>query len=329
MYGQGRTRGQVSILGIEAATNQACAALVPGGRADPWFLFQFLTHSYTSLRALSNSAGQDNLSAAIISRFRILLPPLAEQRKIAQILLTWDDAIENYSALIAKTELKFAGLMADLFTPSTKHRNVALSELVASVKTKNSAGETNVLTSSGKRGLVSQTEYYKKSVAGADISGYYMLEQGDFAYNRSSSNGYPFGAIKRLERYTRGVLSTLYLCFRLDKTDEIDGDYLTHFFESGFLNRQLAAICQEGARSHGLLNVAQSDFFQLVVPVPDIERQRRIARTLNEAIAELELLERQRTAVNEQKRGLMQKLLTGEIRVSGEGATSSGEASIV
>ena len=258
-----------------------------------------------------------------------MLPPLAEQRKIAQILLTWDDAIENYSALIAKTELKFAGLMADLFTPSTKHRNVALSELVASVKTKNSAGETNVLTSSGKRGLVSQTEYYKKSVAGADISGYYMLEQGDFAYNRSSSNGYPFGAIKRLERYTRGVLSTLYLCFRLDKTDEIDGDYLTHFFESGFLNRQLAAICQEGARSHGLLNVAQSDFFQLVVPVPDIERQRRIARTLNEAIAELELLERQRTAVNEQKRGLMQKLLTGEIRVSGEGATSSGEASIV
>ena len=282
-----------------------------------------------SIRMLTSGSTLRELSIGALRQVQISVPPLPEQRKIVEILCTWDDAIEKASALVAHSESKLSALVSELFTPSTKHRNLALSDLVSPVKTKNSAGATNVLTSSGKRGLVSQADYYNKNVASADTSGYYLIENGDFAYNRSSSFGYPFGAIKRLDRYQQGLLSTLYLCFRLTNTDDVDSDYLTHFFESGVLNRQLVAICQEGARSHGLLNVTQADFFELVVPVPAIERQQQIARALNEATKELELLEKKRVALTVQKRGLMQKLLTGEIRVTGDEYENLGEESSV
>ncbi len=126
--------------------------------------------------------------------------------------------------------------------------------------------------------------------------------------------GYPYGAIKRLDKYSDGVLSTLYLCFAL-YSQKNNSDFFMHYFEAGVLNRQLRGIVQVGARAHGLLNVTAEDFFTLKTPVPSITEQKQIAYVINCCDRKIKLLRKERTAFLNQKKGLMQKLLTGQIRV--------------
>ena len=126
--------------------------------------------------------------------------------------------------------------------------------------------------------------------------------------------GYPFGAIKCLERYEEGVVSTLYLCFGI-KITNADLSFYTYFFESGILNRDIYGIVQEGARTHGLLNLNLGDFFSLNVPLPSLSEQRAIAAVFSTADGEIETHQRQLDALKTQKKGLMQQLLTGKKRV--------------
>ena len=194
-------------------------------------------------------------------------------------------------------------------------KTYSIKELFDVVNRKNKVGNTNVLTSSAQYGLVNQQEYYKKSIASSDISGYYLLEKGDFAYNRSYSTGYPYGVIKRLDKYESGVLSTLYLCMTLKKDYRSLSDYFVFLFESGYLNNQLALICREGARNHGLLNVSKDDFFNMKVQLPSEKEQQNIVCILQNHSCELSLLKQQLENYKKQKQGLMQKLLTGQWRV--------------
>jgi type I restriction enzyme S subunit len=195
---------------------------------------------------------------------------------------------------------------------------VVLGEAFQRVTEKNEAEKiTNVLTISAQDGLVSQTDYYNKSVASKDLSRYIVLKKGDFAYNKSYSEGYPLGAIKRLEEYESGVLSPLYICFRPDSST-VDSDFMTHFFENGGLDHEIYKIAREGARNHGLLNVSIKDFLKITFKVPKMEEQKRIASVLNQAKKEIGLLESELTAIKKQKKGLMQQLLTGKVRVNKE-----------
>ncbi|MBN4054055.1 hypothetical protein JYT97_04130, partial [Haliea sp. AH-315-K21] len=111
----------------------------------------------------------------------------------------------------------------------------------------------NVLTISGKDGLVSQKSYFKKIIASDNLEGYTLLQHGDFAYNKSYSNGYPYGAIKPLEKYAAGIVSSLYICFSLINPSKHNHDFFRHFFEGGYFNKEIYSIAQEGARNHGLL----------------------------------------------------------------------------
>ena len=97
--------------------------------------------------------------------------------------------------------------------------------------------------------------YFNKTVASKDMSGYYLLLNGEYAYNKSYSVGYDFGSIKRLDRYPMGALSTLYICFALKKHDS---DFIKAYFDSLKWYREIYMISAEGARSHGLLNVQQT-----------------------------------------------------------------------
>ena len=318
MYGQGKTRGQVGITGMEAATNQASAALIAGNKMDPEFLFQCLSNSYEELRGLSNSGGQDNLSAALVGAFRVPVPPLREQHKIALVLRTWDDAIERMQKLVASTREMQRSIIARVLANSPDTRGIPLRRIARPIKSKNLVGETRVLTSSATHGLVSQLDYFNKSISGADLAGYDLLHSGDFAYNRSSSSGFPYGAIRRLQDHPRGVISTLYICFRPSAPDIASSDYLVHLFMSGAMDSQLAIICQEGARNHGLLNIARADFFELTVPVPGMKQQLLVTKALDQAQEEVRLLSIELDFLRTQKRGLMQKLLTGEVRVNVE-----------
>ena len=164
---------------------------------------------------------------------------------------------------------------------SGEWEKVQLSKIVTRVTRKNRNNESRLpLTISAQHGLVDQVTFFNKVVASSDMSNYYLLHRGEFAYNKSYSGDYPWGAIKRLDRYDKGALSSLYICFA--PTDIVDSDFLVHYFESPKWHREVSNIAGEGARNHGLLNIAVPDFFntQHCITTNKAE-QRKIAAFLN------------------------------------------------
>lgn len=153
---------------------------------------------------------------------------------------------------------------------------VKLSSFAKRIKRKNSCMESTLaLTIASALGLVSQNDYFNNSVVGTNIRNYYLLKRGEFAYNKSYSNGYPFGSVKRLDRYEQGILSTLYIVFTID--DSISSDYLTHFFDTTLWHKDVAERAAEGARNHGLLNISAEDFLDIAIWKPrSIEEQQHI-----------------------------------------------------
>lgn len=322
MYGQGKTRGQVAKLSIEAATNQACAAIQLQDMHDVDFYFQYLSSQYDELRELGNAGTQKNLNGGIIKGLDVPVPPCYEQRRIAQILATWDQAIATAEGLLANSQRCTRDLMASVLSGrrrfpgfSDKWRYVDLDTVFERVTRKNSTQNTNVLTISAEHGLISQRDYFNKSVASANLSGYTLLHRHDFAYNKSYSAGYPMGAIKPLLAYDAGVVSSLYLCFKLRHDVDAVFDFFRHYFEAGLMNQEIEGIAQEGARNHGLLNVSVTDFFKLQLHIPTAPEQRRIAEIINIARAEEARLQVQVQALRQEKTALMSQLLTGKRRV--------------
>ena len=172
---------------------------------------------------------------------------------------------------------------------------------------KNTNNESDLpLTISSKDGLVDQISYFNKTVASKDMSGYYLLMQGEFAYNKSYSVGYDFGSIKRLDRYPKGALSTLYICFELTQNDS---DFMKVYFDSLKWYKEIYMIAAEGARNHGLLNVPTDDFFDTKHTLPaDIREQKKIAQFM---ILLEKRIEKQRQlveALKSYKRGALSKL---------------------
>ena len=168
-------------------------------------------------------------------------------------------------------EIRFKG-----FTDPWEQRK--LGELVDRVVRKNTNNESTLpLTISAQYGLVDQITYFNNRVASRDVSNYYLVLNGEFAYNKSTSDGYPFGAVKRLDLYEKGVLSTLYIVFAPKKEQQIDSDYLTVFFDTDRWHKGVAERAAEGARNHGLLNISAEDFFDIDLSVPkDIVEQKQI-----------------------------------------------------
>ncbi len=184
-----------------------------------------------------------------------------------------------------------------------------LSDFADRVTRKNTNNETSLpLTISSKDGLVDQISYFNKTVASKDMSGYYLLKNGEYAYNKSYSVGYDFGSVKRLDRYDMGALSTLYICFALKKHDS---DFIKAYFDSLKWYREIYMISAEGARNHGLLNVPTDEFFDAKHYIPqDLAEQRKIA---NFMIALERRIEAQQSLVDnlkKYKRGLLNKVFS-------------------
>ena len=153
-----------------------------------------------------------------------------------------------------------------------------LSDVVERITRKNQNLEcTFPLTISAQYGLIDQNEFFDKRIASKDVCGYYLIRKGEFAYNKSTSVDAPWGAIKRLDRYESGVLSTLYIVFRILDESQTDSDYLVTYYETDLWHKDVQAIAAEGARNHGLLNIAPADFFKTTLMYPqDIEEQQLI-----------------------------------------------------
>ena len=254
-----------------------------------------------------------------------LIPPLREQRKIAEILRTWDKAIATTEKLIETNKQQKKALMQQLLTGKKrfagfgdKWSTAKLSSLCTRLTEKNNGQSTNVVTISAKHGLIRQEEFFKKSVASETLDNYFILRKGQFAYNKSYSSGYPMGAIKRLNRYSDAVVTSLYICFEIKDQNKTSSCFMEHYFESGLLNHGLTKVAAEGGRAHGLLNVRPVDFMNLSLTIPSYEEQVKIASVLTAADREIENLSAKLAHLKQEKKSLMQQLLTGKRRVKVE-----------
>ena len=164
-------------------------------------------------------------------------------------------------------EIRFAG-----FTDPWEQRK--LGEIARRVTRKNDGNESDLpLTISAQYGLVDQRTFFNNQVASKDMSGYYLLKKGEFAYNKSTSTDSPWGAIKRLLNYDKGCVSTLYICFNLI---DADPDFLVTYYETNRWYKSVQLIAAEGARNHGLLNIAPDDFFDTVLSIPGQQQEQKL-----------------------------------------------------
>lgn len=192
----------------------------------------------------------------------------------------------------------------------------ALSDVVDRVRRKNSDNQTDIpLTIASIEGLIDQRTYFGKTVASKDMSGYYLLKKGEFAYNKSYSKGFPVGSIKRLDNYEQGALSTLYICFSLKDDADVESDYLAQYFNSPVWHKTVSEICAEGARNHGLLNVSPDDFLATVHHfAPSKDEQRKIADFLDlydkKVLNQMKKVE----ALESRKKGFLQQIFSQQLR---------------
>ncbi len=225
-----------------------------------------------------------------VMNMKIKLPSLQEQEKIAIFLSKVDSIIEKQEKKVQYWNSYKKGMMQKIFSQKIRFKDengrdypewekVHLNKFVERVVRKNKDNVSKrPLTISAQYGLVDQEEFFNKLVASKNLEGYYLLKNGEFAYNKSYSTGYPFGAIKRLDKYENGAVSTLYICFKVK--NNINSDFIAQYFESSKWHNEIAMIAVEGARNHGLLNVSVSDFFETIHYIPCLEEQNKISKFL-------------------------------------------------
>ena len=232
--------------------------------------------------------------------YSLSLPQIQEQHKIARLLSLLDERITTQNKIIEDLKKLKSAIVEKVFcSPNQEYpmcriegfqqalSTYKMSDFSSRIATKNKDSKCSlVLTIAAQYGLVNQESFFNKSVASENLTRYYLLHKGEFAYNRSYSAGYDWGTVKRLDNYDEGVLSTLYICFKINETI-VDSDYLAYYFESTKWHRGLSDIAGEGARNHGLLNVSMADYFNTKHRFPVIEEQKAIAKILN-AITEKE-----------------------------------------
>ena len=194
------------------------------------------------------------------------------------------------------------------FTDDWEQRK--LGEICERLTRKNKDNESDLpLTISSQHGLIDQRDFFNKVVAAKDMSEYYLLQKGEFAYNKSYSNGYDYGSIKRLNSYEKGCLSTLYICFKLI-SDKVNSDYLECYFDTLAWYYDVSQICSEGARNHGLLNVDVKAFFtEVTVKLPvDVKEQQQISAILHSLDHLITLHQRECDETKKLKKFMLQKM---------------------
>lgn len=293
---------------------------------DTAFLMSFLqTDSFVKI-VLDNCTGTSYpaINSNDLSNLEISLPKsFEEQKKVGKTIISIDNLITLHQRKCDETkklkkfmlqkmfpkkdankpEIRFAG-----FTDDWEQRK--LGEICQRVIRKNKNNESDLpLTIASQYGLIDQRDFFNKVVAAKDMSNYYLLRKGEFAYNKSYSNGFEYGSIKRLNAYEQGCLSTLYICFEIT-SDEVDSDYLECFFDTLKWYGDLSMICAEGARNHGLLNVDIKAFFaDINVSTPtNLKEQRKIATYLNNLDHLITLHQRKCDELKEFKKYMLQNM---------------------
>lgn len=311
MYGQGKTRGTVAILEIDAAVNQACAAItVKDGKSK--FLFYQLKNSYQDIRKLSNTGNQENPNADIIKTYQVPWAPDEEQERISTILTTQDKVIELKEKRLAEKQRQKKYLMQQLLTGKKRLPGFygawsfpKAKELFQSVSDKDHNGDLAVLSSTQDRGIVPRDEVdVDIKYDACSLVNYKKVSKGNFVISlRSFQGGIEYST------YT-GLVSPAYTV--LSSRKEISDGYYKQFFKStDYINRLNVAVygIRDGKQ------ISYEDFGRLRIPNPPIKEQDAIAEVLSTADHEIDLLQQDIEQEKQKKKALMQLLLTGIVRV--------------
>ena len=282
-----------------------------------WIKSEAAKHFFYNATTVGASVCRRNVEWDTLYEQPLYLPCLDEQEKVARFLALLSERINKQHLIVSALKKYKRGVFEMVFSqkvrliPKSKRKdwqNYKLSDFTTRVTRKNGGQSDIPLTISAQYGLIDQRDFFSKTIASADMSGYYLLRSGEYAYNRSTSNDYPFGSIKRLELYPMGAVSTLYLCFRV-KDDIVLSDLAKWYFESSQWHRGVNEICAEGARNHGLLNVPTDGFFNTVHTLPsDPEEQLAIASYLSLFQARLDSAQAVLEKLLRIRSGLMQRL---------------------
>ena len=194
------------------------------------------------------------------------------------------------------------------FTDDWEQRE--LGEIANRITRKNQNLESTLpLTISAQYGLIDQNEFFDKRIASKDVSGYYLLKKGEFAYNKSYSSDAPWGAVKRLDRYESGVLSTLYIIFELTDKTSTDSDFIVSYYNTDRWHKEVQAIAAEGARNHGLLNISPNDFFETELTIPkSVAEQQVIGQYFTNLDHLITLHQRKCETLQKLKKSMLQKM---------------------
>lgn len=288
------TIGEHAMLIADSLANQQFTNFKVRKSLSANYISNFVYYAFFGIDEWSkkntNSGGLLSVNIPLLIKQPFYTPGKEEQKQIASYFAHLDELIAaSTSRLASLKQVKEASLQA-MFpqegetVPKVRFKGfegewkkVKLNSFAKRIMRKNSHLECNLaLTIASAYGLVSQIDYFNNSVVGTNLRNYYLLKKGEFAYNKSYSNGYPFGSVKRLDRYEQGILSTLYIVFGID--DSISSDYLTHFFDTTLWHKEVAERAAEGARNHGLLNIGAEDFLDINIWKPKTkDEQQKIA----------------------------------------------------
>ncbi|MGZ0012345.1 restriction endonuclease subunit S [Providencia hangzhouensis] len=323
MYGQGKTRGQVAKLGIEASTNQACAAIILKAGYHVDYYYQFIISQYDNIREMANSGGQENLSGGIVKSIKVPVPPLPEQKKIAKILSTWDKAIATTEKLIATSQQQKKALMQQLLTGKKRlldKNGVRFGGEWKKVRLGNMAD-----MNSGGTPKSNIEEYYGGNIPWVSIAD--MTKQGkwissteknltELGLENSSARIYPKNSVLYAMYASIGEcsiaqvpLSSSQAILGIRPKSELNFEFLYFFLTS--LKEKIKLQGQQGTQSN--LNAGMVKDF--VLYLPDMEEQQKIVAVLAAADQEITTLQQQLDQLKQEKKALMQQLLTGKRRV--------------
>ena len=290
---------------------------------NPYFVFsQLHTHRYWRwVSIMSARSGQPGINSLEYASFPIFTTTLKEENKISSLLSLIDERITTQNKIIEDLKKLKSAICEKLFSsPKDKQPQirlygffgdwhfVRLSDICHRICRKNTGEQCKqVLTIAAQYGLVSQEEFFNKNVASENLSGYYLLQKGDFAYNKSYSGDYVWGTVKRLDNYEQGVLSPLYICFRPDPA-RVDSDFLIYYFESKKWHKTVANIAGEGARNHGLLNISVVDYFNTIHCIPSMDEQKQIAQIIGTLLSKIAREQRMLNCYAAQRQYLLRQM---------------------
>ena len=290
---------------------------------NPYFVFsQLHTHRYWRwVSIMSARSGQPGINSLEYASFPIFTTTLKEENKISSLLSLIDERITTQNKIIEDLKKLKSAICEKLFSsPKDKQPQirlygffgdwhfVRLSDICHRICRKNTGEQCKqVLTIAAQYGLVSQEEFFNKNVASENLSGYCLLQKGDFAYNKSYSGDYVWGTVKRLDNYEQGVLSPLYICFRPDPA-RVDSDFLIYYFESKKWHKTVANIAGEGARNHGLLNISVVDYFNTIHCIPSMDEQKQIAQIIGTLLSKIAREQRMLNCYAAQRQYLLRQM---------------------